>query len=121
MIPFRDIDIGLIYLFERYYPEAIDYSNTHYPFGKLENDGIWEIENSSQLLRTSVGHLSKKEILDKNIKGGLYTEIYDFLVPTKEIINEIIEILLEKYFPINVHSHLKKDRGIISSKKPGKR
>ena len=62
MIPFRDIDIGLIYLFERYYPEAIDYSNTHYPFGKLENDGIWEIENSSQLLRTSVGHLSKKDL-----------------------------------------------------------
>ena len=115
MISFKDIDDGLMNLFRKYYPEAIDYSNTHYPFGKLENDGIWEIERSSELLRTSVGHLSKKEILDKNIKGGLYIEIYNFLIGNKEKIKEIINFLLEKYFHNSVYSDLKNDLGLSES------
>ncbi|MDI1277458.1 hypothetical protein [Methylobacter sp.] len=38
-------------------------TNSHYPFGKLENDGIWEVTESKYLKRTSVGHLSKNRVI----------------------------------------------------------
>ena len=63
MIPFSEIDAELDQLFRRFYPAASQNSNTHYPFGKLENDGIWGVERSANLKRTSVGHLFKTELL----------------------------------------------------------
>ena len=62
MIPFSVIDSALIRLFDEFYPTASERANTHYPFGSLESDGIWELEQSVTLNRTSVGHLFKSEL-----------------------------------------------------------
>ena len=47
-------DRELRVLFAHFYPYALEHSNTHYPFGRLEGDGLWEIEDSENLKRTSV-------------------------------------------------------------------
>ena len=75
--------------------------NSHYPFGKLENDGIWEIENSTTLMRTSAGHLFKKELVEKSISGGFTHDIYEQLIFDKLLIKEIIMYLFNTYFSVN--------------------
>ena len=75
-----------------------DSCNSHYPFGKLENDGIWEVTESKFLKRTSVGHLSKKELLDKNICGGFSEEIFQALHNNSSLLITIVDHFLSQYF-----------------------
>ena len=100
MLPFVEIDKALLDLFNKYYPQASSRKNTHYPFGKLENDGIWEIEYSKELKRTTAGHLHKNELLEANIAGGFIEPIYNYLVSNKSVAIEIAEEITKKYFPL---------------------
>ncbi|WP_020160010.1 hypothetical protein [Methylobacter marinus] len=80
--------------------------NSHYPFGKLENDEIWEVQNSIDLKRTSVGHLFKSELLNKQVCGGFTQEIYDALNANKHLLLTIANDLLYRYFPEELHGTL---------------
>ncbi len=103
LMSFNYLDRELIKLFNNFYPYGLVYSNTHYPFGRLENDEIWEVEKSSELKRTSVGHLSKKELLEKNIHGGFTLEVYQELSKEKFLLFSIFDEILTKYFPLTQH------------------
>jgi len=80
--------------------------NSHYPFGKLENDGIWEVENSATLKRTSAGHLFKKELVEKSVVGGFSACIYKELIDDKLLIHRIINYLLKTYFSVNDENNI---------------
>ncbi|MGD7035687.1 DUF4007 family protein [Methylotuvimicrobium buryatense] len=77
--------------------------NAHYPFGKLENDGIWEVTGSKILKRTSVGHLYKKELLDNNVTGGFIEEVYNAFNQDKEILRSVFNYILETYIDPKLH------------------
>ncbi len=112
MIPFHEIDKRLTNIFHKFYPEGLEKNNTHYPFGRLENDKIWEVENSQYLSRTSAGHLLKKELIEKNIHGGFTENIYQTLIQDKELIMKITEQMLNKFFPKNQHDDIKESVGL---------
>ena len=40
MLAFSEVDSELYRLFLRFFPKGSFSSNTHYPFGKLQNDGV---------------------------------------------------------------------------------
>lgn len=82
------------------------FENSHYPFGKLENDGMWEVEHSKSLMRTSVGHLHKNELLEKDIHGGFRDEIFQALQNNKNLILTIVTNLLDCYFSQEQHALL---------------
>lgn len=88
------------------------YENSHYPFGKLENDGIWEVIDSKILKRTSVGHLSKSELFIKNIHGGFTKEIYQALLSDKNLLLTSTTQLLNRYFPQEQHKLLRSALGL---------
>jgi predicted restriction endonuclease len=96
MISFSVIDEALIRLFDKFYPAASERANTHYPFGRLEFDGIWELEQSATLSRTSVGHLFKSELLEKHIHAGLSLEIHEALSSDKNRLTNIASQLLHR-------------------------
>jgi len=115
MLPFAEIDIELKTLFDLFHKKASASANTHYPFGKLENDGIWVVENSDSLQRTSVGHLFKSEILARNIHGGFTPEIFAELTANPNIIRSIAASLVTKFIPPEDHAPLLAAVGIESS------
>lgn len=99
MLSFSEVDKVLNQLLKRFhYPGSLK-SNTHYPFGKLENDGIWEVEHSANLMRTSAGHLLKTELLFKNIHAGFTPDVFTELVNNKSRALSIAQQLTKKYFP----------------------
>lgn len=115
MIPFSVADRALKRLFSDFYLAGLESGNTHYPFGKLENDRLWEVEKSKELKRTSVGHLLKAELFEKNIHGGFKEDIYQALINDKSLIMKIVDQILKKYFPAEKHDQL---RTAVGLKKP---
>lgn len=106
MEPFSLYDSGLHMLFSRFYPQALRKSNTHYPFGRLENDGLWEVEGSSTLKRTSVGHLLRGELLEREVRAGFTREVHDALSNDPMLAFRVTHDLLNRFFDIAVHSEI---------------
>ena len=108
-------DRELRVLFAHFYPYALEHSNTHYPFGRLEGDGLWEIEDSENLKRTSVGHLSKAELLERGIHGGFTTEVFEALTQDYSIAYRIATDLISRFFDASDHSRLLESIGMPTS------
>ena len=106
LINFNEASQKLMMLFDKFYPLGSKYGNTHYPFGKLENDGIWEVEGSSNLKRTSVGHLFKTELIEGNIRAGFSIQVQSAFANNKELILKVVNLLLERYFSPAQHQEL---------------
>jgi hypothetical protein len=102
---FNAIDIELSIIFKNLFPNEKNH-NFHYAFGRLENDSIWEITNSSDLKRTNSGDLYKSELIEKNISGGFLEPIYQKLFFDKDLIENIYNEILEKYIDKNFHADL---------------
>ncbi len=66
LIVFSKIEKELNDIFDLFFNE-LDHRNFHYAFGRLENDGVWEIENSSELERSNSGDLMRSELLARRI------------------------------------------------------
>ena len=105
LLSFYIIDKVFTECFERFNFEGVA-KNSHYPFGKLENDGIWEVENSKQLKRTSIGHLHKKELIDENICGGFTQAVYVELVFDDELREKITNYILVTYIDSKIHDDI---------------
>lgn len=74
-----------------------------YPFGRLVNDKIWEVENYDYLDKTTSGDLYRSELIDKKIRGGFTPEIYEKLISKPDLILEISKSLLHQYIPPENH------------------
>jgi len=111
LIKFSEIDREFKNIFLKLNLDGI-YENSYYPFGKLENDGIWEVTDSKNLKRTSVGHLFKKELIEKNISGGFVEEIYQALLNNPSLLLIIVNQLLNRYFPATQHQAIRSAIGL---------
>ncbi len=105
LIEFSKIEFALNDIANKF-TKHLEHRNFHYAFGRLENDGIWEIENSKELGRSNSGDLIKSELLIKMVRGGFTCEIYKELYSDKELLLCIAKNLLNSYFPVNIHKTL---------------
>lgn len=112
---FSVYDRELRALFARFYPYALERSNTHYPFGRLEHDGLWEIEDSRNLKRTSVGHLSKSELLERDIHGGFTADVFDALTQDRSIAFRVATDLISRFYDASERSSLLASIGMPTS------
>lgn len=111
MIRFSEFDEEFRKIFLKFNLQG-KFDNSHYPFGKLENDGVWEVENSETLTRTSVGHLHKKELFELKISGGFREEIFHALKTDKNLLLFIVDNILNQYFPGDQRSLLLAELGL---------
>ncbi len=86
--------------------------NTHYPFWRLRNDGIWEVERDDELTLNSSGGVRKTELRDKDIRSGYKPEVYAFLKEHPSVVNKICSDLLEAHFPDTIHEDIIQETGI---------
>ena len=59
MIPYAEVDRELKPLLMQFGPERKAY-HTEYPFQRLENDGIWELHDASNLIRPASNSDARK-------------------------------------------------------------
>ena len=86
--------------------------NTHYPFWRLQNDGIWEVERGDQLVLNSSGGVRKTELREKGIRAGFKQEVYKFLKKHSSTVNKVCSRLLDAHFPNTIHEDIINETGL---------
>jgi hypothetical protein len=104
---FENIERRLSDIFDDCFPNE-SYKNFHHAFGRLENDGIWKIVDKQKLRLTSSGDLYKSELIKNNVVGGFTKEVFDGLISDYFLIQEIGDLILQKYIDDSIHPEILK-------------
>ncbi|MYD42654.1 MAG: restriction endonuclease [Gammaproteobacteria bacterium] len=108
---FEEIDRSLSNLLRLFGPPN-KVHHAEYPFGRLRNEGLWEIPDEAGLPITSAGDLHKRTLLRERIKGGLPESIYRMLLSDRELITSTAQLLLEGHFPASLHDDIREAVGL---------
>lgn len=103
MISYQQVMIDLKTLLTEFGPTRTTY-HTNYPFIRLVNDGVWELE-SKQLLDTTRDY-SNRQLIELDAYGGFNQEIYSILLKDRRLISELAELLIENHFPSSLHDEI---------------
>ena len=103
MIDYKTIMEDLKDLLIKYGP-ARQQVYTSFPFIRLANDNIWEVQ-SSQSINTLSDYIDQT-LLDMDAKGGFKEEIYRELKNSPSLKYQIAQILLEHYFEPEFHEEI---------------
>jgi putative restriction endonuclease len=106
LIPYSDVDRDLRKLLFEFGPTRSSY-HPEYPFWRLQNDGIWELEGAEKvLLRKSSTDARKSELFLYDVRGGFTEEIYNRLARDHKLLGEIARDLLDANFPASIHEDI---------------
>jgi putative restriction endonuclease len=111
LLPYKEIDPKLEELLTEFGTPR-NAGNTHYPFWRLQNDGMWEVERGDELALNSSGGVRKTELREKDIRAGFKSEVYDFLKEHPSVVNKICSQLLDAHFPDTIHEDIIHETGL---------
>jgi len=112
-IPYTEIDEKLKQLLMDFGPIRKSY-HPEYPFWRLQNDGIWELENAQDVRIISSGDARRTDLMAQNVSGGFSGEIFDLLKKHPEIASELAAAILEANFPSSIHEDILQAVGMDS-------
>lgn len=111
-IAYQEVDSVLGVLLEEFGPSRESY-HPEYPFWRLQNDGIWKVENTvGAKTRASNNDVKKSELLKFGATGGFTPAIYDQLEQDPHLVGIIAHYLLERYFAESMHQDLLRAVGL---------
>jgi putative restriction endonuclease len=105
-IPFSEIDRELTKLLVEFGPPRRSY-HPEYPFWRLQNDGLWELQHAENIARrTSSTDARKSELLRLDVTGSLKPAIYHALAQNPRLLQDIVQEILEAHFPSSMHEDI---------------
>lgn len=111
LLPYKEIDPELERLLEQFGTPR-NASNTHYPYWRLQSEGIWEVERGNELSVNKSGDVKKTELREKNIRAGFISEVYNLLREKPSLIDKICSGLLNSHFPDTIHEDIILETGL---------
>lgn len=105
LVSYELIDRELCRLMRRFGPHGRSF-NTHFPFWRLQNDGIWELENAHLVRTTKSGDAYKSDLLRFQIRGGLATSVYTVLQSSPLLAQRTVDALVTRHFPPSIHDEI---------------
>ncbi len=111
LIPYSEIDGNLERLLREFGPRRANYG-THYPFWRLQNDGIWEISDADRIGQTASGDALRSDLVRYNASGGFLEDIACQLQNDSTLSFEVIQSLLNAHFPSSLHEDILQAVGI---------
>lgn len=113
MIPYKDVDHYLRNLLINFGPPRKSF-HPEYPFWRLQNDGLWELNNTDNIiLRHGSTDAKKSELINHNVHGGFPKEIYDLLLENPGFVHNLANQLLETHFPPSMHQDILDAVGLV--------
>lgn len=100
-IAFRDVAPKLTELLKEFGPTRTSY-HPEYPFWRLQNDGLWIVDDSEKLERR-IGQtdIPKRELIDKDVHAHFTDEIAKRLRKDPSLIADVALRLLDSHFPVS--------------------
>jgi putative restriction endonuclease len=112
LLSYRTIDPKLRHLLSEFGPPRKSY-HSEYPFWRLQNDGIWEIEDAERFaVRDSNTDAKKSELLRYDAQGGFSEEINGILTDNLELARTLAHELLAAHFPPSIHDDILSEVGL---------
>ena len=111
LIPYCEIDENLERLLREFGPRRANYG-THYPFWRLQNDGIWEIPDANRIGQTASGDALRSDLVRYNASGGFREDIACQLQNDSTLSFEVIQSLLNAHFPSSLHEDILQSVGL---------
>ena len=111
LIPYAEIDENLEGLLSEFGPRRTNYG-THYPFWRLQNDGIWEIPDADRIGQTASGDALRSDLVRYDASGGFLEDIAYQLQNDSTLSFDIIQSLLDAHFPSSIHEDILQTVGI---------
>ena len=111
LIPYSEIDENLERLLREFGLRRANYG-THYPFWRLQNDGIGEIPDADRIGQTASGDALRSDLVRYNVSGGFREDISRQLQNDSTLSFEIIHSLLDAHFPSSIHEDILQAVGI---------
>ena len=109
---FADVEVPLSRLIERFGWSLGGSPRPHYPFTFLRTNNLWEVPEGNSLVVGSDGAFSRKELRESGAIGGLPGRIHDLLCGNPELITEIAQLLLHRFFPESWHGEIRMAVGL---------
>ena len=107
---FGDVEGDLNRLIRRFgLPDSRE--NAHYPFWRLCNDGLWEIDRPERV-RTTAGQAYISDLREHGIRGGLPQDVLNVLDQNPDLAWRVVQSLLDEFFPPSLHEDVLRDVGL---------
>ena len=124
LIAFEEIESLLRRLLVDFGPPRKSY-HPEYPFWRLQNDGLWDIPQSAQLLEQITARKRKGDVPPRILKahrahGGFPKDVYESLASQPDIVNRLAVMVLNQNFPFSFHEEILDAVGmpwVVQSKK----
>ncbi len=105
-VAFRDVAPKLTELLKEFGPTRKSY-HPEYPFWRLQNDGVWVIDDADQLERHArQTDIPKRELLDKDAHAHFTDEIAQQLERSPSLVADVAFRLLDAHFPASIHQDI---------------
>lgn len=112
LISYAEVDRDLKKLLIEFGPSRQSY-HPEYPFWRLQNDGIWELQNAENVeIRKSSTDAKKSELLRYDVRGGFTEEIYNQISTNSSLMKQIVAGLLDENFPASIQEDILQAVGI---------
>lgn len=106
LIPYREVDENLRKLLINFGPPRKSI-HLEYPFWRLQNDGLWELDKTETLtLRKSNTDAKKSELIKYDVHGGFTKEIFELLSKNPKLVQNLAIQLLKVHFPSSMHQDI---------------
>jgi putative restriction endonuclease len=116
-ISYRDVERDLGLLLKNFAPYR-KHVRPQYPFWRLQQDGVWNIEGAEEISTNSSGDPSVTELQQRNPMAGFPDEICSALKKDKRTAYSIVRILLDENFPSSIHEDILQSVGINLNTEP---
>lgn len=114
LAPFKVVDAELTRLLIRFGPHGRQHG-TYYPFWRLQNDDVWEIDRPHLVNVTSSGNPHRLDLVRHSIQGGLRREYYERFQNYPNLALGVISLLLDDHFAPTLHPDILEAAGIVDA------
>jgi len=115
LIEYAEIEKPLKELLELFGPPRKSF-HSEYPFWRLQNDGMWELQNADGLeKRSGQTDAKKSELIKHRVTGGLNTELFDAIKDDAGLLKQVSTELLESSFPDSLHQDILEAVGLLDA------
>ena len=108
---FRLIDTALSRLLHEFGPPA-SWKTTHYPFWRLQNDDVWQVQSTTKIRQTRAKDPFKSDLLKGDAKGGFPEDLFSLLLDHPSLAEEIACSLVRAHFPVTLQAEVLRAVGI---------
>ena len=111
LAPFAEIEGPLAKLLDRFGPPRRA-QHPEYPFGRLRNDGLWEVPGHAGLPRTRSNDLHKGPLIRERVTGGFPRWIQQLLLGEPQLVAHVTQLVLQSHFPESLHDDIRDAVGL---------